>query len=572
MSSGSTSKREAPDRIEAMLGNLSPTLDVSATQAALEVIDNLLERTSPPTSSLSIESEAEPSQSPCWRTLYPEYVKKKRQCSPKDETRWLKAESIYAAVFADKPIEEITTEDIDAVAAALKKSERTARTIRGHLFNLRSFFKWAMAEHKTRWNPCEFVDIPKAHQERDGRPLSHEEARRLLHACQEPVFRTVKYRDGTNENQVRPPPEYLPVAVQIALQTGLRKGNVLRLTWKEVDLSAGKILIRGSDMKAKHPLTVPVHPELLEVLRERHGRVRPKPEVRVLGTQIKDLKRSYATALKVAGLDGHHFHDLRHTFCSWLGDEGVSWPVVKTLMGHTMKGADITLRYSRSSWNALTEAVGKLPYLLSDGPPEKNPASEGIARLKVQRREGKEPFHADGKDAGFDLLSFWQWGASDLAGNGAIRGVLAEYLVARALDLAADGARDARGRLDLKTKTGIRVEVKSAAHLQREDDNKLPTIEILNDRSGSPEEGSDTRRKEARRRGDAYIFAVLVPPAKKDVDPLNITQWRFYVVRASVISTKTRSQQSISLATLERLAKRWVAYEGLPDAVESTSR
>jgi hypothetical protein len=152
-----------------------------------------------------------------------------------------------------------------------------------------------------------------------------------------------------------------------------------------------------------------------------------------------------------------------------------------------------------------------------------------------------------------------------------LRGLLAEYLVARALGLATDGARDSRSSLDLRTKTGLRVEVKSAAYLQREDENKLPTIEILTDTTPTAEADSDTRRKEGRRRADVYVFAVLAPAVKKDVDPLNVAQWRFYVVRASVLAAKTRSQQSISLATLERLAKGWVPYGGLGAAMEKAT-
>lgn len=48
------------------------------------------------------------------------------------------------------------------------------------------------------------------------------------------------------------------------------------------------------------------------------------------------------------------------------------------------------------------------------------------------RRSGGEGFHATGRPLGFDLLSFWQWSCSDLVGN-ALRGLVAEYLVARAV-------------------------------------------------------------------------------------------------------------------------------------------
>jgi hypothetical protein len=55
-----------------------------------------------------------------------------------------------------------------------------------------------------------------------------------------------------------------------------------------------------------------------------------------------------------------------------------------------------------------------------------------LGRLQVQRKSGGERFRANGTDIGPDLLDFWRWSASDLVNN-TMRGVLAEYLVARAL-------------------------------------------------------------------------------------------------------------------------------------------
>jgi len=52
--------------------------------------------------------------------------------------------------------------------------------------------------------------------------------------------------------------------------------------------------------------------------------------------------------------------------------------------------------------------------------------------IKVATKTGKEKFHEDGKLLAHDLLSFWQWSASDLVGN-AMRGILAEYIVASAV-------------------------------------------------------------------------------------------------------------------------------------------
>ena len=65
---------------------------------------------------------------------------------------------------------------------------------------------------------------------------------------------------------------------------------------------------------------------------------------------------------------------------------------------------------------------------------------DGLPRLAVARAIGTEPFTENGRLLGFDLLSFWQWSSSDLVVN-VVRGLLAEYIVAQALDIA-DSVRD----------------------------------------------------------------------------------------------------------------------------------
>ena len=54
-----------------------------------------------------------------------------------------------------------------------------------------------------------------------------------------------------------------------------------------------------------------------------------------------------------------------------------------------------------------------------------------LSPITPSRKTGSEPFHDGPKDAGFDLRSFWQWSVFDLVSN-ATRGILAEYIVARA--------------------------------------------------------------------------------------------------------------------------------------------
>ena len=79
--------------------------------------------------------------------------------------------------------------------------------------------------------------------------------------------------------------------------------------------------------------------------------------------------------------------------------------------------------------------------------------------LIVKPKTGDESFHHDGQPTDFQVLDFWRWGVSDLVNN-VTRGKVAEFLVSRALGLA-DCAGCAGGPCDLKTPSGLEIQVKS---------------------------------------------------------------------------------------------------------------
>ncbi len=78
-------------------------------------------------------------------------------------------------------------------------------------------------------------------------------------------------------------------------------------------------------------------------------------------------------------------------------------------------------------------------------------------------KTGSEPFRNGDVLLSQTLLGFWRWAASDLVSN-TLRGILAEYIVACALDLPQE-VRVEWDAFDLKTAQGLKIEVKSAAYL-----------------------------------------------------------------------------------------------------------
>lgn len=171
--------------------------------------------------------------------------------------------------------------------------------------------------------------------------------------------------------------------------------------------------------------------------------------------------------------------------------------------------------------------------------------SEELGRLTIMRKTGQELFHANGQALGFDLLSFWQWTASDLVSN-ATRGRPAEYIVAQALGLATADVREEWAAFDLQTPSGIKIEVKSASYVQSWHQVKPSPVMFVVPKTRAWEAATNVQSREARRQADVYVFALLAHTDKTTIDPLNINQWQFYVLPTTTLDARTRSQYSIT--------------------------
>lgn len=197
-------------------------------------------------------------------------------------------------------------------------------------------------------------------------------------------------------------------------------------------------------------------------------------------------------------------------------------------------------------------------------------SQQPLGKLAVRRRTGLEPFQVAGAGLGFDVHSFWAWAFSDLVGN-TTRGVLAEYLIARVLGLAQDDTRDAWAPVDLVARSGVKIQVKSAAFVQSWHQEAHSDVLFKVRRTRSWDSNTNRVGAEPERLADVYVFALLAHLDKATIDPLNVKQWEFYVLPAAVLNERKRSQHSITLRSLKALTKM-VRYEELPTAIEAASK
>jgi hypothetical protein len=170
----------------------------------------------------------------------------------------------------------------------------------------------------------------------------------------------------------------------------------------------------------------------------------------------------------------------------------------------------------------------------------------------VTKLSGQEVFKNAGKD--FSVLDFWQYGFSNLNSN-VLRGVLAEFLVERALKDTDDIVlRNPWGDFDVEYK-GKKIEVKSCSYLQDWDQNKLSTVKW----SGLKAKGiywndavATSDEKEASYKADIYVLALLHHKEAETLDILDLDQWSFYVLTKDQLQDISNDGSSVSLVKVEK--------------------
>jgi integrase len=153
---------------------------------------------------------------------------------------------------------------------------------------------------------------------------------------------------------------YLKPIVILALNTGLRKSEILQLRWRNINLVERKIEVLRT--KTNELLSLPMNETCGQSLKiiNRH----PQSEYVFCdkkGIPYGNVRKSFESALKMADISDFRFHDLRHTFASHLVMSGCDFRTVQQLMGH--KDIKMTMRYAHLSQDHLQEAVGKLDSL-----------------------------------------------------------------------------------------------------------------------------------------------------------------------------------------------------------------
>jgi len=250
--------------------------------------------------------------------------------------------------FGSEKLLDISTQGIEEYKSKRLSTGIKKSSVNRELSCLRKIFNVAIAWGYASENPVRKVKFFSENGCFRERILMEDEEDRLLDAC----------------------PSYLRPIVMVALHSGMRKGEILKLKWKDVDLDEGEIKVTES--KSGKARILPVNSTLrglLLGLKSQNGQSEYVFENPKTGKPFLDLKRSFSGACRKVGIENLRFHDLRHTFASRLVKKGADLMIVKELMGHS--SVVTTQRYTHSQAKEKMAAVETLAV---------NPRETGLAR------------------------------------------------------------------------------------------------------------------------------------------------------------------------------------------------
>jgi integrase len=200
--------------------------------------------------------------------------------------------------------------------------------------------------------------VSLADENKRERVLSFDEEKKLLIACVSDMPRTYPRNGKEISVIIKSRRKHLKPLIILALDTAMRRGELLKLCWRDVDLENRLISILAFNTKTAKARTVGMTQRVYEELTSLWEQSPKDSDELVFG--IKDtIKRSFASACRDAGIEGFHFHDCRHTAITRMIQAGLSPMEVMKVSGHTQMNT--FARYV----NPNTQAVTRIADVLS---------------------------------------------------------------------------------------------------------------------------------------------------------------------------------------------------------------
>ncbi|MFC1880648.1 tyrosine-type recombinase/integrase [Thermodesulfobacteriota bacterium] len=200
---------------------------------------------------------------------------------------------------------------------------------------------------------------------------------RIFKSCKKLLKKGANRRDTVltypeYQNLYAAVPNHLKAIVATAFWTGMRRGEILKLTWDKVDLPNRMIRLRPEDTKERKSKNVPISKTLRAILMQIPGRGDDGPVFRYKEKAVLDIRAKFQKGCKDAGIrygrkveNGFTFHDMRHTTKTIARKAGVDKNVRMTMFGHSNPD-DMDLRYDTVDEEDMIDAIDRVELFLQN--------------------------------------------------------------------------------------------------------------------------------------------------------------------------------------------------------------
>ena len=247
----------------------------------------------------------------------------------------------------------------------LRNKKKRPTTINRDIGALKAAFSRATEWGLLDVNPLAKIKLLRVDNTPKPRFLSDVEERRLLVALDSRERRLLSAHASANSPlaSVRFADHMKPMTL-LAMNTGLRRGEIFSLTWGDLDLERRIVTVGGMNAKSGKTRHVPLNFICLNVLKQwadqKSGQKSDEDFVfpGKSGRKLVNIRKAWVKVIAEAGIQNFRWHDLRHHFASKLVQRGVDLNTVRDLLGHA--DLKMTLRYAHLSPDNKADAVALL--------------------------------------------------------------------------------------------------------------------------------------------------------------------------------------------------------------------
>jgi len=265
---------------------------------------------------------------------YEPWVKKNRK-SGRKTIRMIRQFTEFMSI----PVSSLTSEVIQAWQK--RQTKVKGATINRRIAALRAVLSWAVEQKLIPQVPFHVSKVSQKDSRIVERYLTDEERAKLLEAAD------------------KCPQKWMKPAIVLSLNTGIRKGTLMKMKWHNVDLRNECLRLEAAIMKGGKDATIPLNKlACYELARLRTHTKNDGYVFTEHGKKLSDTRRAFLKILDSAGIKNFSWHCLRHDFASRLAMAGISMQAVQKLLCHS--SLQMTERYAHLSPSVLADAVAML--------------------------------------------------------------------------------------------------------------------------------------------------------------------------------------------------------------------